>query len=94
MQYLGTTGRSDGAAVSGELEPRLLACIVPSQHYAYRTLASIRVTIGVDGSATAHHDTIWTGTEAERACLDRALRATRWLAGAEREVYVRMNPLL
>ncbi len=94
IQYLGTTGRSDGAAVSAELEPRLLACIVPSQHYANRTLASIRVTIGSDGSTRAQHDTIWTGTESERACLDRALRATRWPAGPEREVYVRMNPLL
>jgi serine/threonine protein kinase len=94
VQYLGMTGRSDGAAVSAELEPRLLACIVPSQHYANRTLASTRVTIGADGTSRELLHSIWAGTDTERACVERAIRATHWPAGPEREIYVRMNPLL
>ncbi|MFO0710047.1 MAG: protein kinase [Sandaracinus sp.] len=93
VQYLGSGGRTDGAAISARLDAQIGQCIDPSRHYANQTLASLRVTIDADGAVRDIVPSAWEGTAEERACVERAIRAAPWPPGQRRETYVRINPL-
>ncbi|MBL8683006.1 MAG: protein kinase [Myxococcales bacterium] len=90
VQYSSTAGRGVRDAVAPLVTPRLERCVDPRTHYAMRLLTNYRVRVNPDGSIESLHPVAHEGTDTERACIERALRAVSWPAtGARYDTSVR-----
>ncbi len=90
VQYSSAAGRAIRDAVAPDATPRLERCVDPRTHYAQRLFGSYRVRITEEGAVEEIHVVAHDGTDVERQCIERALRAVRWPVTASRyDTYVR-----